>query len=222
MKCFVFIIVALHTSFDVAAQTELRQVTGEYLQSQERGNIHGSQTLEEAYRLIEYQSLFYSKTHVSLKYNNHLLFPLDYTYETISTLQDQPFYFTGHSKYIAFYNIETNGIDRVIELDSILSTATVPQIFSNNKGVSIAVSKDEQYLFFGTATNTYQYNLADGSYKEIRPHPSKIFCLDPVNEILQGTTLIFQLRKTYNGYDFYEGNEFIEYDYIKKTTQVLR
>lgn len=238
MKTIFSVLLILVTSIFAVGQG-LKPVTREFLAMAESAN-QGKSSLKEMYSLVEYDSKYFSTHNAYLLYGKHQIFAGDMVYEPTNGLT-VAIQLKSQSDYIFFRNIHTGKIERVIDLKDILKGAKIKQIWGDangkketftskraslanarnkilqNKKPSIAITEDGKYLFFGTATNTYQYDLTTDEWNEIVIDDTYITTLSPENEIVKGNGLIFMIM-TPSGRDGLSSNHerYIVYDYISK------
>lgn len=233
MKILLFILVVFFTSIGALGQT-WKPVTRQYLEAHERVNEANS-SLMEMWSLIEYDSKYFSTRNAKLRYKDYLIFPGDMAYE--STTNNQAIKITK-SDFIFFQNIETQKIERVINLNDILKNAQIKQIWADRKMLkrggsileqlvrvnehkkyimpSIAITEDGRYLFFGTASNTYKYDLTTNEWSEVIIDGEYV-ALSPANGILEDNIIVFMIMKRIgkDGYTPVE-DRYIEYNYVSK------
>lgn len=203
----------------------------EYLNQKRRENKYIN---FEKFNFVEFQSVIYSANRFI--YKNYEVCALDRAYK--QDVPSRPFKFKGETSYIVFRNIETNKFDIVVDLEPIFKKFENKEIqhkpvydkngkaVLNGKGEriappSIAIAMDGKMMFFSTATNTFAYNLENGTYEEIDMsdvnQPNIRYSLSNVDNIIIGNVILhFDVRKLLNGDVLTIENQFVEYNHSTK------
>lgn len=228
MKYLFSLVLGLFITINSWSQ-QLEPLTQEYLAAQ---NTKYKVNLADRYSLFKHEGYYYGTHKAFLLYKNIQIFAGDMAYKSNTNLQ--PLRFVSQSDFIFFKNMDTDEVVKVIDLKPILKDAEIKQIghafdgshktkYQHEKHVypSIAITEDGKYLFFGTATNTYKYDLTTDTWEEIIINNRHVE-LSPMNKIVSNTTLIFMIMQPIgtDGWT-YDRSKFLKYDFVSKKDTII-